>query len=111
MTVECGQHLDPNGPQVGYDCVVNGMASLGLISAQPAMVHPSSVLEISDAILADHEDDHLLKQFAAGEKVEKGEVIGKRADGSDIVMPYSGAVLLPEQRHPCIQNCAFCKTE
>ncbi|KAB2675695.1 L,D-transpeptidase family protein [Brucella tritici] len=110
VTVECGQHLDPNGPQVGYDCVVNGMAALGLISAQPAVAQPSWVLEISDAILADHEDDHLLKQFSAGEKVEKGKIIGKRADGSDIVMPYSGAVLFAGITAPLhTELCFLCK--
>ncbi|MGH6762587.1 MAG: L,D-transpeptidase family protein [Phyllobacterium sp.] len=93
VTVECGQHLDPNGPQVGYDCVLNGLAHLGMIKEDRPLTRTPRVLEIADAILADHEDDRLLRQFRAGEAVAKDEVIGRRADGTDIVAPYDGAVI------------------
>ncbi|WP_288192285.1 succinylglutamate desuccinylase/aspartoacylase family protein [uncultured Phyllobacterium sp.] len=110
VTVECGQHLDPKGPQVGYDCVVNGMASLGLIADARPQAQTPRVLEICDAILADHDEDHLVKQFAAGEPVNKGELIGRRADGSEILMPYDGAIIFAGLTAPLHSElCFLCK--
>lgn len=110
VTVECGQHLDPNGPQVGYDCVINGMIVLGMIADVPKPAQKPRVLEISDAILANHEDDRLLKRFVAGEPVQQGEIIGKRADGSDIVMPYDGAIIFASLSSPVHSElCFLCK--
>lgn len=110
VTVECGQHLDPNGPQVGYDCVINGMIVLGMIADVPKPAQKPRVLEISDAILANHEDDRLHKRFVAGEPVQQGEIIGRRADGSDIVMPYDGAIIFASLSSPVHSElCFLCK--
>ena len=110
VTVECGQHLDPNGPQIGYDCVINGMVALGMIKDAPQKPKSLRVLEISEAILADHDDDQLLKRFVTGEAVSEGEVIGKRADGRDIVMPYDGAIIFASLTSPAHSElCFLCK--
>lgn len=110
VTVECGQHLAPEAPQVGYDCVINGMIALGLIADEPAKMPVPAVLEIADAIMAEHEDDHLIRQFKAGEAVGAGEIIGKRADGSDILMPYDGAIIFASLTSPVnTELCFVCK--
>lgn len=110
VTVECGQHLHPEAPQIGYDCVVNGLVSLGMIADKGTAAKAPAVLEICDALLAEHEDDRLVKQFTAGEAVKKGEVIGKRANGDDIVMPYDGAVIFASLTSPVLTElCFLCK--
>lgn len=110
VTVECGQHLDPKGPQIGYDCVVNGMFALGMITDASSHAQLPRVLNICDAVLADHADDRLLKRFTAGEPVQQGEVIGKRANGSDIVMPYDGAIIFASLSSPVHSElCFLCK--
>lgn len=110
ITVECGQHLDPQAPQIGYDCVINGMLTLGMIEGTLPKMQTPRVLEICDPILSQHPDDHLLKHFTAGEAVKAGENIGKRADGRDIIMPYNGAIIfasLTANLHE--ELCFLCK--
>lgn len=110
ITVECGQHLDPQGPQIGYNCVINGLMTLGMIKKFQSNVSAPRVLEICDPILSQHPDDRLIKHFTAGEMVKTGEIIGKRADGSDIIMPYDGAIIfasLTAHRHE--ELCFLCK--
>lgn len=111
VTVECGQHLDPKGPQVGYDCVINGMAALNMIAATGSEAKNPRVVEIGEAVLADHEDDRLIKQFTAGEPVKAGEIIGKRANGDDIVVPYDGAIIFAGLTAPVHTELYFlCKS-
>lgn len=110
ITVECGQHLDPQGPQVGYDCVVNGMMTLGMIEGIQPKVPAPRTLEICDPILSQHPDDRLVKHFTAGEAVKAGEIIGKRADGRDIVMPYDGAIIFASLSADLHEElCFLCK--
>lgn len=86
------------------------MASLGLIADQGPETATPYVLEICDAVLADHEEDHLVKQFTAGEPVTEGAIIGKRADGSAIVMPYDGAIIFAGLTAPVHSElCFLCK--
>lgn len=111
VTVECGQHLAPDAPQVGYDCVVSGLAHLGMIKTAPLATQTPRALEIVDVILADHEEDHLVRQFRAGEAVVKGEVIGRRVDGTDIVAPYDGAIIFASMNaNAHSELCYLCVT-
>jgi len=110
VTVECGQHLSRDAPQVGYDCVVNGLAHLGMIATPAPEIKLPRVLEITDVILADHDEDRLVRQFKAGDAVAEGEVIGYRADGRKIVAPYDGAVIFTsETARVNTELCYLCK--
>ncbi|MGU3575610.1 succinylglutamate desuccinylase/aspartoacylase family protein [Brucellaceae bacterium C25G] len=110
ITVECGQHLDPQGPQIGYDCVINGMMTLGMIEKSGEYVASPRVLQICDPILSEHPDDRLVKHFTAGEAVKSGEIIGTRANGSDIVMPYDGAIIFASVSADLHEElCFLCK--
>lgn len=111
VTVECGQHLDPNGPQIGYDAVIRGMASLGMINEQLPEAQKPRVLQITEAILAEHDEDKMIRRFVAGEQVKKGTIIGKRHDGRDIIMPYDGAIIFAGLTAPKHEElCFLCKT-
>jgi len=110
VTVECGQHLAPDAPQVGYDCVVNGLAHLGMIATPAPETRLPRVLEISDVILAHHAEDRLLRKFRAGDAIAQGEVIGRRADGTEIVAPYDGAVIFAsEAARVNTELCYLCR--
>lgn len=111
VTVECGQHLAPDAAQVGYDCVINGLAHLGMIAAPAPEIKLPRVLEITDVILADHQEDRLVRRFGAGEAISEGEVIGHRADGREIVAPYDGAVIFSDSTARVnAELCYLCKS-
>lgn len=107
VTVECGQHLQADGPAIAYDVTVNGLVHLGLI-AGPAATRPCPrVIEIADAILAESPADRLSRRFAAGEVIREGDVLGTRADGRAIVAPYDGAVIFASVTAPANSELCF----
>ena len=93
ITVECGRHDDPAAVDVAYRVIARGLAELGLIAGESLPLPAAPVLEIGEAILAESDDDRLVRRFRTGEPVQKGEIIGHRADGSPIVAPTDGAVI------------------
>ena len=95
---------------MGYDCVVNGLAHLGMIATPAPETRLPRVLEISDVILAHHAEDRLLRKFRAGDAIAQGEVIGRRADGTEIVAPYDGAVIFAsEAARVNTELCYLCR--
>ena len=113
ITVECGRHKDPKAPEVAYDVIARGLVQLGLIedaALQP--ITPPAVLEIGDAIFARSDADRLIREFATGEAVKAGEVMGYRADGSEILAPHDGAVIFASGPAKAGQElCFLCRTE
>lgn len=95
VTVECGQHSAINGPQVGYEAVLRGLAHLGLVEAVglSTALPPQLALEIREPILALQDGDHLLRRFRATEPLQKGQIIGQRQTGEAILAPQDGAVI------------------
>lgn len=111
VTVECGAHTDPQAASVGYRTILNGLSHLGLVVADPILpTVPPRVWEVCEAVMADSADDRLLRQFAAGEPVSTGEVIGRRASGEPIRAPYDGAVIFAGlTAEPGTELCFLCR--
>lgn len=111
VTVECGTHTDPQGAAVGYRTILNGLAHLGLVVADPILPKDApQVWEISEALMADAAEDRLSRRFAAGEAVREGEVIGQRASGQPIRAPYDGAIIFASlTAEPGTELCFFCR--
>ena len=98
VTVECGQHNAPLGAETGYQAVLRGLSQLGAVNtALPEPAATSRALEIVEPVLSQHTQDRLLRRFQAGERVEEGQIIGQRADGSQIVVPFDGAVIFASE--------------
>lgn len=93
VTVECGQHLDPRGPEIGWQVILNGLSHLRMIDRPLPDLPAPRELEIGEAILAADDDDRMIRQFSAGEPVRRGEIIGQRADGMPITAPADGALI------------------
>ena len=104
-------HTDPEAAAVGYRTILNGLAHLGLVTADPILPQDApAVWEISEALMADSAEDRLSRQFTAGEAVRENEIIGQRATGQPIRMPYDGAVIFASlDAEPGTELCFFCK--
>lgn len=93
VTVECGRHDDPVAAETAFRVLVRGLAQLGLLLPEDPEAPAPALWEIADAIFAESDADRLIRRFRTGETVTAGEVIGHRADGSEITAPYDGAVI------------------
>jgi predicted deacylase len=84
ITLECGQHADPQGPEVAFKAILRTLALLGMVA--PAGIE-----------LADREslDDRFERAWASFDAVAAGERIGTRADGTPVLAPAGGRIVFP----------------
>jgi predicted deacylase len=98
VTLECGQHEDPAGPDVAQHAIRQTLALLGLaegIELQPAP-GPFECLTLQEVIDRHHADDHFVHAWKSFDRVEAGALIARRADGSEVRAPCSGYIVFPD---------------
>ncbi len=96
VTLECGQHADPQAPQVAYRAIVNTLAHLGLSeAADPAPAPHIEALRLSEVVDKLHADDAFAKPWRSFDPVAAGEQIGIRHDGAPVLAPFAGTIVFP----------------
>jgi predicted deacylase len=99
LTLECGQHADPQAPDVAYRAIMNTLAHFGLIDApkpQPIALEDMeylSMVEVHDKLDA---GDAFSRTWSSFDRLKAGEEIGRRADGSAVQAPYDAYMLFPD---------------
>ena len=97
VTIECGQHEDPEAIEVAERAIHGALAHLGLmeVAAPPRFAGPAARLK--DVVLRHSPGDRLVHDWHSFDVVQAGDVIGVRADGTAVRAPRDGCVLFP---HP-----------
>ncbi len=97
LTLECGQHEDPQAPQVGYSAIINTLAHLGLIAA-PAPEPQQQRDALSMVSVFDKRDaaDSFSANWSSFDRLAKGQQIGVYADGSVASAPFDCVILFPD---------------
>jgi predicted deacylase len=97
VNIECGQHKDPEAPEVAYRAVRNALRYLGLtdepkLEATPAKTRLITVTEVH------YRDDEgkFPKPWKHLETVKQGEPMAFRADGKAIPAPNDGFIIMPK---------------
>ncbi len=99
LTLECGEHTDPQAPEVAYRAIMNTLAFLGLIDApspQPIAdeaMEALSMVAVYDKVSA---DDTFTRAWSSFDPVRKDEQIGTRADGTPVLAEFDGRILFPD---------------
>lgn len=99
LTLECGQHDDPQAPEVAYRAILNTLAFLGMIDApEPEPVAPEQMEVLSMVAVYDkqHADDTFSRNWSSFDPVKQGEEIGRRADGRPVLAEFDGRILFPD---------------
>lgn len=96
LTLECGQHDDPQAPEVAYQAILNTLSFLGLIEApQPQPQTDLEVLRLVEVVDRDHPEDQFAREWRSFDRLQAGEQIGQRADGQVITAPQPGFIVFP----------------
>ena len=98
LTLECGQHADPQAPDVAYTAICNTLAHLGLSDAPAPEARPASdceMLALYEVIDKMHADDRFVRPFASFDAVKQGEQIGVRHDGAPVLAAEDGCIVFP----------------
>jgi predicted deacylase len=99
LTLECGQHSDPQAPEVAYGAILNTLAFLGLIDApSPEPVAPDQMEALSMVAVYDKQDagDAFSRNWSSFDPVRQGEEIGRRVDGTPVLAEFDGRILFPD---------------
>jgi len=96
VTLECGQHDDPDAPAFAWTAVRRALVHLGLVTTaiEPA-AGPRELLRLVEVFDREHADDRLARAWTSFEAVRAGEPIGLRRDGTPVAAPADGRVVFP----------------
>lgn len=96
VTLECGQHADPQAPEVAYQAIINTLAHLGMIQTQdPLPVENIELLRISEVHDRQDVGDAFTRNWVSFDRLRQGELIAKRANGQEMRAPRDGFILFP----------------
>jgi uncharacterized protein len=96
VTLECGQHDDPEAPEVAYQAILNALAHLGMLELPPPPPRPDlEVLRLVEVVDRDHMDDRFTRPWQSFDRVRAGEPVGQRADGQPVLSPADGFIVFP----------------
>lgn len=96
LTVECGQHEDPQAPEVAYRTIVRALAALGMMDAPaPAPVKSPETLQLCEVHDKVDATDAFAKPWRSFDAVRAGELIGTRTNGDRVCAPWDGWIVFP----------------
>ena len=96
LTLECGQHEDPNGPEVAYRAIRNTLAFFGLTDdAKPPLAANAEGLHIARVVDKLDIGDTFSRAWQSFDPLKTGDVIGTRANGEIVTAEKHGCILFP----------------
>jgi predicted deacylase len=99
ITLECGQHDDPASPEVGYRAIRNALAYLGISDeAKPNAVSEVEQLHMYEVIDKAAAGDNFAREWASFNRLRAGDLIGTRADGTELRAKVDGYILFPDAK-------------
>lgn len=95
VTLECGTHDDPRGPEIGYRAIRNALAHLGLVDeSRPAPADPT-IIEMTDLVICEALGDRLDGSWRTCDPVKAGDIVARRADKSPVRAGSDGYIVFP----------------
>lgn len=102
ITLECGQHLDPNGPEVARLAILRSLVFLGMLDASAVEPHRPAqapeVLQLYDVIDREDMGDSFEREWASFDAIGHDQRIGTRASGEPVLAPSEGRIVFPNVR-------------
>lgn len=99
ITLECGQHADPQSPEVAYRAITHTLAHFGLIGAEdPPPASQTETLSLYEVIDKDHPDDIFSRPWASFDVLRRGDLIGTRHDGQTVIAQQEGYIVFPNPK-------------
>ena len=99
VTLECGQHADPQAVGVARHAILQTLGLLGLIPQQ-ARPEPleREILRLVDVMDRADAGDQFTREWRSFDAVVAGDVVGTRHDGTPVAAPVDGLIVFPNPR-------------
>lgn len=99
ITLECGQHEDPQSPDVAYRAIRNALTHLGITDGEaPEAAEQYEALRIREVVDRAHPEDRFSREWSSFDRLAKGDVIATRRDGTVIQADREGWILFPDAK-------------
>ena len=99
VTLECGQHDDPQGIRVARHAILQTLGLLGITSGGPEPIaQEREILRLVDVTDREHAGDQFTREWRSFDAVTAGDVIGVRQSGAPVTTPLDGFVVFPNPR-------------
>ena len=97
VNIECGQHKDPNAPEVAYHAIRNALRHLGLTDEPPVTSAPipTRLIALKQVYYRD-DAGSFPKPWKHLEPVPAGAVLAMRASGATVTAPTDGFIIMPK---------------
>ena len=99
VTLECGQHDDPEAVGVARHAILQTLSLLGMVHLE--LVRPvgeREILRLKDVTDRENAGDHFIREWRSFDAVKRGDVIGVRQSGVQVAAPADGFVVFPNPR-------------
>ena len=99
VTLECGQHDDPQAVQVARHAIRQTLALLG-IARLPLVAEPTAreILRLVDVVDRADAADAFVREWRSFDAVTAGQVVGTRHTGEPVTAPENGFIVFPNPR-------------
>ncbi len=95
LTLECGQHDDPEAPHVAYRAILATLAHLRLIDRPDPSPEPLDALRLCEVVDKLDAGDAFVRAWTSFDAVSAGDRIGTRHDGTPVTAPFDGRIVFP----------------
>ena len=96
VTLECGQHDDPQAVVVARHAIIQTLALLGMTSSMlEPLVNAPEILRLVDVTDRLHAGDQFARQWRSFDAVNEGDVIGTRYGGQEVTAKAGGFIVFP----------------
>jgi succinylglutamate desuccinylase len=96
ITLECGQHADPQAPEVAYRAIRHTLAHLALVDEPaPAARTDFELLCLVEVTDRHHADDRFAREWSSYQALKAGDLIGQRVDGTPLRAADDGFIVFP----------------
>ena len=96
LTLECGQHDDPQSQEVAYRAILNTLAHLRLIDApDPPAASGVEALRLFQVIDKLDAGDRFTRPWTSFDPVRRGDVIALRHDNTPLPAEADGRIVFP----------------
>jgi hypothetical protein len=99
ITLECGQHDDPDGPALAYQAIRRTLAQLGLVAEPaPEPCAEPEFLRLAEVVDRYHTGDEFAKVWSSFDPLREGELVAVRHDGEPVLAPRDGYIVFPNAK-------------